>query len=217
MLRSGAKLLLTGNHVKHNITVLHDPVQIVANPLLIRGLLPAPMTHPDARTRVRQRIKRLLDDRGFTQGAFARALGHRDQWASNFFKGAFSLSLDQLDDAATFLGVTPGEIVRVSDEPWELTPTEMRMIRALRMLPAPVREMVVTQTDYMVGVVPEEAELIVKIRNLTDEEYDGMWHYVGSMEASRDAAHRKAKLADQPPATMPRPGRVRRTRAGGRK
>ena len=64
------------------------------------------------RTRIRQRVKRLLEDRGHSQRAFGKALGHGDQWASGFFAGRFALSLDQLDDVARFLNVPPGDIVR---------------------------------------------------------------------------------------------------------
>ena len=66
----------------------------------------------NARERVRLRIKRLLEERGKTQRLFARALEHGDQWASNFLRGEFALSLDQLDTAAAFLGVPPSELVR---------------------------------------------------------------------------------------------------------
>ena len=48
----------------------------------------------DAKTRVRQRIKRLLEDRGKTQHQLAGFLGHSDQWASNLLAGRHALSWD---------------------------------------------------------------------------------------------------------------------------
>lgn len=130
------------------------------------ALLPARMADTP-RTRVRQRIKRLLEDRGKTQRALARFLGHSDQWASNLLRGEFTLSLDEIDRVAAFLNVPPSEIVRVSDDAWELSPSEMRVIRSLRMLPPPVRDHLVTLADYLVGVTPEEVELLNRIRALT--------------------------------------------------
>src|SRR3990167_7636436 len=130
----------------------------------------AAMVTPDAATRVRQRIARLLDDRGHTQRAFAQALGHGDQWASNLLSGRSQLSWDDLDRTAQFFGVPPGEIVRVSDEPWELSPTEMRLVRALRMLPPTVRDHLVTLADYLIGVVPEEIDRLTMMRELNADD-----------------------------------------------
>lgn len=126
--------------------------------------------HADARTRVRQRIKRLLEDRGQTNRALGKWLGHQDQWVSNLLAGRFALSLDELDRVALFFRVPPSEIVRMSDEPWELAPTEMRVVRALRMLPPAVRDHLVTLADYLIGATPEEVELLKSVRQLSDED-----------------------------------------------
>lgn len=134
---------------------------------------------PDAATRVRQRIARLLEDRGQTQRALARALGHGDQWASNLLSGRSQLTWDDLDKVAAFLRVPPGEIVRVSDEAWELSPTEMRVVRALRMLPPSIREHLVTLADYLIGTTPEEIELLRKIRQLKPEEIQTFERWIG--------------------------------------
>lgn len=133
--------------------------------------------NPDAPTRIRQRIARLLDDRGHTQRAFARALGHGDQWASNFLSGRNHLAWDDLDKVADFLKVPPSELVRASDEPWELSPTEMRVVRVLRMLPPPVRDMYATLAEYTVGTLPDEFDLIVLIRMLDDEAKTVLRHW----------------------------------------
>jgi transcriptional regulator with XRE-family HTH domain len=127
------------------------------------------VVQPDAKTRVRQRIKRLLEDRGRTQRELAQWLGHGDQWVSNLLAGRHALSWTDLDRVAEFLKVPPGEIVRVSDEPWELAPTEMRMVRALRMLPPTVRDHLVTMADYLIGTTPEEVDELRDLRELTPE------------------------------------------------
>lgn len=126
----------------------------------------------DVRTRIRQRIKRLLDDRGLKQRVFAVRMGHSEQWVSNLLRGDFTLTMDDLDRAADALKVPPSEIVRLHDDPWELTPTEMRAIRAIRMLPIAIRDHAVTMLDYTVGVWPDEADLLVEIRALGEEGVD---------------------------------------------
>lgn len=118
------------------------------------------------RTRIRQRIRRLLEDRGMNQAQFAQKVGRGEQWASNLLNGLFTLTMDQLDAVAKALGVPPSEIVRLSEDPWELSPTEMRAIRALRMLPPHIRDHEVEHLDYLIGATPEESEHLVMYREL---------------------------------------------------
>lgn len=120
----------------------------------------------DARTRLAQRIRRLLEDRGLTNRALATHLGHKDAWASHLLAGRFALSLDEIDAVAAFLGVPASDLVRHSYDPWELDAQEMRVVRAVRMLPPIVREHLVTLADYLVGATPEEVELLHGIRTL---------------------------------------------------
>lgn len=167
---------------------------------------------PDAPTRARQRIKRLLEDRGYTNRALGKAIGHGDQWVSNMLSGRQRLSLRDLDSIAVFLRVPPGEIVRVSDEPWELSPTEMRAIRALRMLPPPVRDFYVGLADWTVGVVPEEAERLQKIRQLSDENMEVVDRYIEMKLFEQSRGPRAPNRVDDPPATAPPARKARRTR-----
>lgn len=146
---------------------MRESAKKVFSPNPISGLLPTTVSKPDARTRIRQRIRRLLEDRGKTNRALAQWLGHGDQWVSNLLAGRFPLSLDELDRVAKFLNVPPSEIVRESDDPWELTPTEMRAIRALRMLPPHIRDHEVEHLDYLIGATPEESQHLVTYRELT--------------------------------------------------
>lgn len=184
----------------------------------VRALLAgSSMSTPDVRTRVRQRIRRLLEDRGHTNRAFATALGHKDQWASNLLAGRFPLSLDEIDAVAEFLRVPPGEIVRVADEPWELTPTEMRVIRAIRMLPPPIRDHLVILADYLVGVVPDEIDRLTKIRRLDAEDARRIDHWLDVLLLEKGMRRGAAALPD-PPATVAPPasptGHTRKPRRG---
>ncbi len=153
-------------------------MQKVANWPNFYALLAAHMVTPDAATRVRQRIARLLEDRGYTQRALAKAVGHGDQWASNLLSGRSLLTWEDLDKVAKFLRVPPSEIVRVSEDAWELTPTEMRVVRALRMLPPAVRDHLVTLADYLIGATPDEVELLKRVRQLTPAELRRIEHWI---------------------------------------
>lgn len=180
-------------------------------PRPLRGLLPHTMGTTDARTRIRQRIRRLLEDRGKTNREFAKYLGHGDQWASNLLAGRFGLSLDELDRVAAFLRVPPGEIVRVSEEPWELSPSEMRVVRALRMLPPPVREQLVLMADYLVGVTPDEVEVLKKLRALDEAELAKVDHFLDVTLLRLDRERAPRATADPAPSSVKRDGPPPRT------
>lgn len=167
----------------------------------------------DARTRVRQRIKALLEQRGQTNRAFAVWMGHKDQWASNLLAGRFALSLDELDRAAAFLNIPPSDLIRVREEEGhELSPSEARVVRAMRMLPAPVRDHLMLLADYLVGVTPAEVELLAQLRKLTPDEIRRVTHWTDvtllGREKQLDSGDRDAPA----PITAPRAAPVRRTR-----
>lgn len=137
------------------------------------------MTTPvNAAQRVGARIKRRLEELGMTSRAFGRALGHKDAWVSNLLSGKFALSLNELDQVARVLRLPAGELVRESEEGWDLAPTEMRIVRALRLLPVSVREHMMYLADYLVGVVPDEIDMIKKIRALDGKELEKLQHWV---------------------------------------
>lgn len=167
----------------------------------------------DARTRVRNRIKALLEKRGKTNRAFAHWLGHKDQWASNLLAGRFSLALDELDRAAAFLNVPPSDLVRVSDaDGVELSPSERRVVEAMRCLPLPVRDHLMLLADYLVGVTPSEVELLAVLRKLSANELRRVSHWaevqvLGRMPAPAPVDLDAPDQEDGPPAA-----RVRRTR-----
>lgn len=166
----------------------------------------------DPRTRVRQRIRRLLEDRGRTQRAFATALGHGDQWASNLLSGHSQLAWGDVDKVAQFLRVPPSELVRMSDDPWELTPTEMRVVRALRMLPPTVRDHLVTLADYLIGATPDEVELLKRVRQLSADELRQIEHWIDITLLQPDVSPALAGPSDLAATTAMRAARSPRTR-----
>lgn len=186
-----------------------------ANLLESRVLLSATMADTP-RTRIRQRIKRLLEDRGRTQRDFAKFLGHGDQWASNLLRGEFTLSLDELDRTAQFFGVPPGEIVRVSEEPWELSPTEMRVVRALRTLPPPVRDTFAQLADWTIGVLPDELDLLMIIRRLDDDGRQALSHWAELKTVEQAHARTAPDRADLPSGAGGQPAAVQKSRGRNR-
>lgn len=132
---------------------------------------------PDARTRVRQRIRALLEKRGKTNRAFAGWMGHKDQWASNLLAGRFSLSLDELDRAASFLNVPPSDLVKLDDQSVELSPSERRVVEAMRTLPVPVRDHLMLLADYLVGVTPREVDFLATVRRLSAADQKRIFDY----------------------------------------
>lgn len=177
-----------------------------------------PPMAPDARRRVAQRIKRLLEDRGQTNRAFGVWMGHKDQWVSNLLAGRFALALDELDRAAAFLNVPPGDLVRIMDEPYELSPTEIRVVRALRMLPVPVRDHYVILADYLVGVTPGEIDLLAKLRKLNPDELRRVNHWTDVTLFARAPAPAPINLPDlEEPSDEPAPAvrpKKRRSKEG---
>lgn len=168
---------------------------------------------PDARTRIRNRIKALLEQRGQTNRAFAKWLGHGDQWASNLLAGRFALSLDELDRAAAFLNVPPSDLVRLSDaDGVELSPSERRVVEAMRTLPVPVRDHLMLLADYLVGVTPSEVELLALLRKLTGTELRRVMHWADVQLHGRSNGPMPASLADPQPEAAPPDAPVRRTR-----
>ena len=172
---------------------------------------------PDAPARVRQQIKRLLEDRGRTQRALALALGHGDQWASNVLAGRQMLSLRDLDRIALFFGVPPGELVRLQDDSWELSPTEMRVVRGLRFLPPSVRDHYAILLDYTIGTTPDEIELLRRIRELDDESLRVVERWIDLKRFEQAPAPAAARRDVPLELDVPPDGRSRRTRAGSPK
>lgn len=157
------------------------------------------MADVNARERVRVRLRNFLLDKGISGRAFGKRLGHGDQWVSNLLNGKFSLGLDDLDAAAKIVERTPSDLVRKDeDELWELRPTEMRLVRAVRELPPALRDHLVTLAEYLVGVVPDEIEFLNAYRLLTPEEQVRVRHGVEVLLVTQTAAPKRGNTESRP-------------------
>lgn len=150
------------------------------------------MADVNARERVRARLRQALADKGLSGRAFGKRLGHGDQWVSNLLNGKFALSLDELDATASIVGRTPSDLVRrEEDELWELRPTEMRLVRAVRGLPPALRDHLVTLAEYLIGVVPDEIDFLNAYRLLTPEEQLRVRHGVDVLLATQNVVPKR--------------------------
>ena len=157
------------------------------------------MADVKAHERVRARLRHLLANDGVTGRAFAKRVGHSEQWVSNLLNGRVALALDDLDAAATALGRTPSELVRKDeDELWELRPTEMRLVRATRQLPPVLRDHLVVLAEYLAGVVPDEIEFLNAYRLLTPEEQTRVRYGVDVLLATQSVAPSRGSTESQP-------------------
>lgn len=181
----------------------------------------------NARERVRLAIRARLGELGMTGRAFGRAFsanegkGHVDTWVSGLLTGQFGLSLDELDEAAGILKMTPAALVKSE---WEhadyLTPTEHRIVQAVRALPPPIRDHFLMLAEYLIGVAPEEIGFLEEYRELTPEERTRVRHWIHVTRVSREPAPGLTVLPD-PPERAGRPTaaehRTRVSRKIGRK
>lgn len=159
----------------------------------------------NATARVIEAIKRRLDALGMTGRAFGRGFsandgrGHGDQWVSNLLKGRHRLSLDELDEAARILKCTPAELVKTDFETAEyLSPTERRIVQALRTIPAVIRDHFLVMAEYLVGIAPEEIGFLEEYRELTESERTRVRHWIHVTRTSRDPLPELAILHDSP-------------------
>jgi transcriptional regulator with XRE-family HTH domain len=156
----------------------------------------------NARERVRTRLRHLLGERNLTGRALGQRLGHGDQWVSNLLNGRFGLKLEELDAVAQAVGTTPSELVKRPDDDVDvLTPSERRVLRALRALPPAVRDHLIILADYLVGVMPDEIELLSIYRSLTPNERQRLDHAAHVLKLSQGVESRvtKPERADPPP------------------
>lgn len=171
----------------------------------------------NAPARVSARIRQRLEELGMTGREFAKRLdGHGDAWVSNLLANKFALSLRELDKAASILRVQPGDLVRQSDDGYDLAPTELRVIRGLRLLPPAVRDQMVILIEYLIGVAPEtdvltpsERALLSRVRRLEIEDRSLVERQID--RALRLAERDRAEADGQPAASGPPSGPIPRT------
>lgn len=178
----------------------------------------------NARDRVRIAIKNRLLELGMTGRAFGRAFsanegkGHVDTWVSSLLKGQFALSLDELDEAARILKLHASDLVRTPYEQAHfLTADEDELIQDFRQLPTAIRRHLVTLTQYLRGVVPEEIDFLDEYRELTDDERAKVQHWTRALLIARAPVPGLAILPDLPMTTAPPTAQGSRTRARKRK
>jgi hypothetical protein len=146
----------------------------------------------NARERVRAAIQQRLDDLRITNRAFGKAFscnggkGHKDSWVTGLLKGSYALSLDELDEAAHTLKTTAAQLVKSDLEQAEyLTPSEHRIIEAMRMIPPAVRDHYLLLAEYLIGVLPDEIEMLQGFRDLTPDQQRDVRHSIRVLRISR--------------------------------
>lgn len=145
-------------------------------------------------TRVRDRVRILLAEQGLTNRAFGKRVGHGDQWVSNLLAGRVKLKgLDVLDLFASALGTLPSDLVRRDgEESWTLTPSEMRLLRAVRALPLAIRDHLRVLAEYLMGVAPEEIDLLTEFRKLAADEQERVRQSVAFLRMPQNVVPRTA-------------------------
>lgn len=169
----------------------------------------------NAAVRVRKRLRNLLTDKGITNRKFGKDLGHGDQWVSNLLAGRFALSLEDLDEAARLVQALPSELVRRDDEEaWILTPSEMRLLRATRQLPQAIRDHLRVLAEYLMGVAPEEIDLLTEFRLLEASDQERVRQSVMFLRLPPGVAPRTVPTPAKPAATAERAPRARGSHRG---
>lgn len=157
-----------------------------------------------AAARAAERMKIRMEELRMTGRELATRLGHKDSWISALLAKKFALSLEELDAAAFALRTSPGELVREAKEGWDLAPTEQRLVRAVRQLPAVLREHLAMFADYLVGVTPPEVELLHDIRQLNAQEFERLLSFVRVVRLTQGTA-RGTAVHPEPPGTSSTP------------
>jgi hypothetical protein len=169
----------------------------------------------DPAERVRLRVLQRLSDLGISKRELGlRMGGKKDAWAHDVLKGAIKFQLKDLDALAKALKMPVAALVKRDDDEAEfLAPSERRLLRAIRALPLAVRDHLIVLADYLVGVMPDEIELLTLYRTLTPEERQRLTHAAHVLRLSQDVEARKGRSAD-PPGEAPQgaaaPRRVQR-------
>lgn len=134
-----------------------------------------------AQERVKDRVNDILNAQGDkpralrrTMSGLAEAIGVRLSTLSDLLNEELPAAekgwLYRLDDMAEYVGVTPSDLVKRTDDPLvELSPMEHRVLKHLRQFPPVVQEQIAFLYDYFGGLLPEELEerrWLVRIRRL---------------------------------------------------
>ena len=153
--------------------------------------------------RVRLRVVQRLSELRWTKRELGQKMGGKgDAWAGAVWKGKIKFQLKDLDELARVLKMPVAALVKRDDDEAEfLSPSERRLLRAVRALPVPVRDHLIVLADYLVGVMPEEIELLSLYRTLTDEERQRLNHAAQVLKMSQHVERHSARAPETPPAT----------------
>src|SRR5262245_33423817 len=110
----------------------------------------------DVQVRMRERIRKRLEETNMTARELARAVGHDDAWISGILAGAQGLHWKDFDAVANKLGLAPSELVRHDDDETRgLTPTALRLMRHSQSWPKPVQTRWVEMLDCFAEITPD--------------------------------------------------------------
>lgn len=92
---------------------------------------------PNPAERVRQRLLRWIDDTKITQRDFAALFGKTQAWLEKILQGENHVRLEDLDVVAGVLRTTASDLLRQTDERYQVdcSPTEIRILEAMRQSP----------------------------------------------------------------------------------
>lgn len=171
-------------------------------------------SEPDPAERVRRRALHRIHELGLAKRELGKRMdGKKDAWANEVLKGEIKFQLKDLDLLARALKTTAAALVKSEDEDAEyLTPSERRLLRAIRALPMAVRDHLIVLADYLVGVMPEEIELLTLYRSLTEEERERLEHAAHVLKLSQGVEARTRRSESHQDATDPAASTSRRAR-----
>lgn len=153
---------------------------------------------PSPKDRVSQRIMERLEDLGLSARDFARKMGRGDGWINGIKTRRNALQLEDLDRAAYHLRLTASDLVRRGDELFDLRPTESRMVRAIRLLPPVIQDYIVTLTEYLVGVTPDEVDHLTAFRALPEKKREAIRYWTKVLTLGGDDERALPDLSDLP-------------------
>lgn len=166
------------------------------------------MSVENAAQRVKRNVRRLLQQQrtGFpkhrkTITGLAAALDQKPNGISTILSAddVPHFKMRDLDKIAEYFGVPPAALVQAEgDALWELTPTEMRVLRLWRDWPREVQDQVLNVLSYFVALAPSEKQsrrFLSKFRRLrlTDQEYvertmDSLLRHIGGPNTAAPGA-----------------------------
>lgn len=141
----------------------------------------------DAMSRVRRRIRERLDELGMTGRELVQAMNppKSDAWISGILAGSQGLQLENLDEVAAILRLSPTELTRHDDADLrELTPSEMRLLRHYQNWPSEIQQRWLRMLDYFAASAPDPdgAKLLDRWRDLPLRDRRALHEFLDTLE-----------------------------------